>query len=35
MSTFEASFEGDHFDEASFDVKFFLDNARALVEENK
>lgn len=35
MSVFEASFEGDSFDSASFDREFFLDNAVDIVDELK
>ena len=35
MRSFEASFEGVAFDEASFDVHFFLQNAREIVEEHE
>jgi hypothetical protein len=35
MSVFEASYEGDAFDSATFDREFFLDNATDIVKELK
>ena len=34
MSAFQASFEGIGFNEATFDVKFFLDNAKDIVQDS-
>lgn len=34
MASFEASFEGTAFNLQTFDVEFFLDNARDIVEES-
>jgi hypothetical protein len=33
MSAFQASFDGVAFNKDSFDIKFFLDNAQAIVDE--
>ena len=33
LNAFEASCEGLHYDDETFDNEFFLDNARAIVEE--
>jgi hypothetical protein len=35
LNTFEASCEGLHYDDETFDVDFFLDNAKDIVEEHK
>mmetsp|Transcript_14477 Transcript_14477/g.15652 ORF Transcript_14477/g.15652 Transcript_14477/m.15652 type:complete len:109 (-) Transcript_14477:15-341(-) len=35
MSVFEASFDGVAFNKDTFDVKFFLENAQAIVNESK
>lgn len=32
-TTYEGSFEGDEFDETTFDKEFFIENARDLIKE--
>jgi hypothetical protein len=35
LSVFEASYEGKYFNETSFDAKFFIDNAKDIINESE